>query len=66
MSMTQSRDKLSRGIYRPNPVCIVKQHTYLGTIGRIRVSYAKRAALVIIEDLPLFWLSLLKDLKGEG
>lgn len=53
MPMAQGRDKLSRGIrpgctYGPNPAGIVKQHTYLGTTGHVRVSYVKRALPVII------------------
>lgn len=48
MSMAQGRDELSRGIrpgcmYGPDPVGFVKQPTYLGTTGHVRVGYAERA-----------------------
>lgn len=53
MSMAQGRDELSRGIrpgymYGPDPVGFVKQPTYLGTTGHVRVGYAERAPPVII------------------
>lgn len=55
-------------MYGPDPVGFVKQPTYLGTTGHVRVGYAERAPppQVIMYDLPMFGLSLPKDLRGGG
>lgn len=48
MSMAQDRDELSGDIkpgcvYGPDPVSIVKQPTYLGTTGHVKVGFVERA-----------------------
>lgn len=61
MSMAQGRDELSRGIwpgcmYGSDPLGIVKQPTYLGTVGHVRVGYAERTPPSDYVGPPNVWV----------
>lgn len=61
MSLAHGRDELSRGtrpgcVYRPDPVSIGKQPTYLDTTGHVRVDCVKRAPHSDYIGPPQVWV----------